>query len=107
MKILIDECGPYALKLFLVERGHECRTVQEAGWAGKKNGVLLGLAEAAFDVFVTIDVNFQHQQNFKGRTLALITLSARTNRLVDLAPLFPACAAAIDRISPGGVVTIK
>jgi riboflavin synthase len=38
MKVLIDECLPRALKRLLTE--HECRTVQEMGWAGKKNGLL-------------------------------------------------------------------
>jgi len=34
MKVLIDECAPKALKTFLIQRGHESSTVQEAGWAG-------------------------------------------------------------------------
>ena len=48
MKILIDECAPRALKLSLAAHGHECLTVQEAGWTGKSNGELLSLAETAF-----------------------------------------------------------
>ena len=46
MRVLIDECAPKALKVFLAKRGHESRTVQEAGWAGKQNGELLKLAES-------------------------------------------------------------
>jgi predicted nuclease of predicted toxin-antitoxin system len=53
MRLLIDECLPRALKRFFI--GHECRTVQEMGWSGKKNGDLLSLAEAEFDVLATID----------------------------------------------------
>jgi len=53
MKVLVDECLPRALKRHLV--GHECRTVQEMGWSGKKNDVLLSLAEPEFDVLITID----------------------------------------------------
>ena len=49
MNVLIDECAPKALKAFLTKHGHESRTVQEAGWAGKQNGELLKLAEAQFD----------------------------------------------------------
>jgi hypothetical protein len=45
MKVLIDECSPRALKRHLADHGHECVTVQEAGWAGKKNGELLDLAD--------------------------------------------------------------
>ena len=53
MKLLIDECLPRTLKRLLGD--HECRTVQEMGWSGKKNGVLLSLAELEFDVLVTVD----------------------------------------------------
>jgi hypothetical protein len=45
MRVLIDECAPSALKKYLTDRGHESRTVQEAGWFGKQNGELLTLAE--------------------------------------------------------------
>src|SRR5258708_2619910 len=53
MRVLIDECVPRALKKVLGDHGHECRTEQEAGWAGKKNGELLSLAETAFDALIT------------------------------------------------------
>ena len=53
MKVLIDECLPRALKRLLVE--HDCQTVREMGWSGKKNGELLALAEKQFDVLITID----------------------------------------------------
>jgi predicted nuclease of predicted toxin-antitoxin system len=53
MKLLIDECLPRTLKRLLGD--HECRTVQEMGWSGKKNGVLLSLVELEFDVLVTVD----------------------------------------------------
>jgi predicted nuclease of predicted toxin-antitoxin system len=62
MKVLIDECSPKALKRYLADYGHECVTVQQAGWAGKKNGELLDLAEPLFDVLVTSDTNVQYQQ---------------------------------------------
>src|SRR6267154_1351736 len=41
MKLLIDECLPRTLKRLLGD--HECRTVQEMGWSGKKNGVCSSL----------------------------------------------------------------
>jgi hypothetical protein len=62
MRVLIDECAPRALKKYLIDRGHESRTVQKAGWFGKQNGELLILA-AAFDLLVTIDTNLRYQQN--------------------------------------------
>src|SRR5258708_495659 len=67
MRVLIDECAPRALKRLLVDRGHDCSTVQEAGWSGKHNGELLNLAETAFDVLVTVDPNLRYQQNLAGR----------------------------------------
>ena len=52
MRILLDECLPKRLKSDLV--GHDARTVPEMGWASKQNGELLALAEADFDVFLTV-----------------------------------------------------
>ena len=57
MNVLIDECAPKAPKAFLTKHGHESRTVQEAGWAGKQNGELLKLAEAQFDVLTVQPVS--------------------------------------------------
>src|SRR5258708_16118217 len=45
MKLLLDECLPRRTKYLFVEAGHECETVQEAGFSGKENGELIALAE--------------------------------------------------------------
>ena len=45
MRLLIDECLPRKVKVLFTEGGHECATVQEAGFSGKENGELLALAE--------------------------------------------------------------
>lgn len=107
MKILIDECAPRALKPALAAHGHECLTVQEAGWAGKSNGELLGLAETAFEVFVTLDTNLRYQQNLAGRRIAVIVMVAASNRLDQLRCLFPACAEALKTIKPGDVLHVE
>jgi hypothetical protein len=52
MRILLDENLPRKLTGHLVS--HACRTVVECGWAGKKNGELLGLADPEFDVLLTL-----------------------------------------------------
>jgi hypothetical protein len=52
MRILIDENLPRKLAAHL--EGHECRTVVECGWSGKKNGELLTLADPQFDVLLTL-----------------------------------------------------
>lgn len=56
------------------------------GWAGIKNGELMKLAEAEFDVFVTVDRNLSYQQNLPKYSISLIVLKARSNRYVDLIP---------------------
>jgi predicted nuclease of predicted toxin-antitoxin system len=106
MRILIDECAPKALKRVLADAGHECRTVQEAGWAGKKNGELLSVAENDFDVLVTVDTNLRYQQNLAGRKIAIVVLQSSSNRLDYLRQHFPACVQAIEKIKPGEVVLV-
>lgn len=106
MKILLDECTPKALKRVLADQGHQCATVQEAGWAGKRNGELLSLAENAFDVLVTVDTNLRYQQNLGGRKIAIVVLQSSSNRLDHLRQYFPACVQAIEKIKPGEIVLI-
>jgi predicted nuclease of predicted toxin-antitoxin system len=106
MKVLIDECAPKALKVALAARGFDCTTVQEARWSGKENGELLALADASFDVVVTIDRNLRYQQNLTGRRIALLIVRARSNRVLDLEPHFSACAETLRTIQPGTVVEV-
>ena len=106
MKVLIDECAPKALKTFLAKHGHECRTVQEAGWSGKQNGELLALTETAFDVLVTVDTNLRYQQNLAGRKIAIVVIQSSSSRLDHLVQFFPACVSALHEIKPGEVVLV-
>jgi predicted nuclease of predicted toxin-antitoxin system len=106
MRVLIDECAPKALKAFLTKHGHESRTVQEAGWAGKQNGELLKLAETHFDAFVTVDTNLRYQQNLERCRIAIVILDYSSNRLERLRQHFPACAAALEKIKPGEIVQL-
>ncbi|MFW5921123.1 MAG: DUF5615 family PIN-like protein [Polyangiales bacterium] len=90
MRVLLDESLPRALKHELPD--HDVTTVPEQGWAGKANGELLGLAAAAFDVFVTADQNLEHQQDLGRCDIVVVVLAARTNRAADLVPLMPEVA---------------
>jgi hypothetical protein len=81
--------------------------VPEAGWAGKKNGELLSLAEnAGFQVFVSLDQGFEFQQNLTGRNIAVILLRAKSNRLADLIPLAGKILMSLSSIEPGLLVRI-
>lgn len=102
MKVLLDECIPRRLKDALPD--HECQTVPEAGLAGLKNGLLLSLAEGAgFDLFLTMDKGLQYQQNLAGRSIAILIVRARSNRLEDLLPHLAACRSIMISIQPGEV----
>ncbi len=71
MKVLLDECVPRKFKDSL--SGHDCSTVPEEGFAGKKNGELLTLAESAgFQVFLTLDRGIEYQQNLHPRTITVV-----------------------------------
>jgi len=87
MRILLDECLPRRLRDELP--GHDVHTVHDAGWKGRKNGELLGLAAGHFDVFLTVDAGIEYQQNLGQLALGVIALKARSNRLEDLRPLMP------------------
>ncbi len=87
MKLLLDECIDRRLAKEI--EGHEVVTVPQAGWAGIQNGELLRLAQAQFDVFVTVDRNLSFQQHLSQFTIAVIVLQAPMNRLKDLSPLIP------------------
>ena len=99
MRVLLDECLPRRLKHALL--GHDVKTSPECGWAAKRNGELLSLAERDFDVFVTADQNLSFQQSLRGRRIAIIVVRARSTRLEDLLPIVPALLDAWTTIQPG------
>ena len=105
MKILLDECIDRRLARAL--KGHTVRTVPQMGWATIKNGRLLALAEKEFDVFVTVDRNLSFQQHLPKFDIAVLVLSARSNRLADLLPLAPQMLAAFPGLKPGQAAAIK
>lgn len=104
MKLLLDECLDWRLRRDLP--GHEVSTVQEMGWDGFKNGRLLALAQADFQVFITGDRNLSFQQNLSGFSIAVVVLRAASIRLVHTRPLMPAVLALLPSLQPGQVVAV-
>ncbi len=89
MKLLLDESVPRRLALSFPE-SFVLHTVQEMGWAGTANGLLLSLAAAeGFDALVTVDRGIEHQQNLSELPIPIIVMLAPRNRLVELQPLVP------------------
>jgi uncharacterized membrane-anchored protein len=82
VKILLDECLDRRLAREII--GYEVKTVPQMNWAGVKNGDLMRLAEAEFDVFITVDRNLSFQQNLPKFNIAVLVLRAKSNRLADL-----------------------
>ncbi len=106
MRILLDECLPRKLKAHL--QPHEARTVPEMGWAGLKNGRLLSLAEAEFDVFLTVDRNLPYQQNLSSYKISIVVIATGSNRLKSLVPVVPAILDALksEELQTGVVVSV-
>jgi predicted nuclease of predicted toxin-antitoxin system len=74
MRVLFDQGAPVPLRQFL--QGHTVSTAAQKGWTQLQNSELLNAAEAAgFEVLVTTDQNLRHQQNLRGRRLAIVVLS--------------------------------
>jgi len=96
MKVLLDECVPWPVHKLLVE--HVCKTAQQCGWGGTKNGDLLRLAEKNFDVFITSDQNIRYQQNLANRQIAILELS--TNDLRRIQSASELVKAAISSLQP-------
>jgi hypothetical protein len=99
LRILFDKNIPVGFRRFLTT--HEVRTFYDLGWPGDlENGDLLRAAEDAnFDVLLTADQNIVHQQNLKGRRLALVVLGS------NLLPLIRShhvqISARVDAATPG------
>jgi hypothetical protein len=104
VRVLLDECLPRRLKRELV--GHDTRTTPEMGWAGKRNGELLRLAERDFDVFLTVDRQLQHQQNLSAFNISVVVLVARSNALADLRPLMLMVLESLPSAKPGQALVL-
>jgi hypothetical protein len=87
--------------------GHDVWTVQEKGWAGKKNGELLKLMLGdGLDVLLTVDKSLKHQQNIKGSGIAVVLMRPRKSTIAELLTLVPAVLSALGRIKPGDFLEI-
>jgi hypothetical protein len=76
------------------------------GWASKRNGELLALADGQFDVFLTVDRNLSFQNDVNRSTVAVVVLHAKGNRLLDLRPLVPELLSVLSAVVPGQVVPV-
>ena len=73
------------------------------GWGDLDNGDLLDAMAGHFDALITVDKNLPHQQRMKDRTVGVVVLRARSNRLADLLPLVGDLLAALSTLQTGAV----
>lgn len=100
MKILLDHCVDRNLRKQLP--AHHVRTAREMGWDQLRNGNLLAAAEAGrFDILLTVDKGFRHQQTLAGITVSVVLLRGKNNKFTTLAALIPAFDALVPTIQPG------
>jgi len=105
VRILLDESLPRPLARLLPE--HDVRTVAAMGWAGKRNGELLQLAAVDFDAVLTADQNLEHQQDLAALPIAVIVLTAPTNRIESLRPLIPTLLQILQTLAPRQLVHVR
>jgi predicted nuclease of predicted toxin-antitoxin system len=105
VRVLLDECLPRRLKRDLP--GHDARTTSEMGWASKRNGELLRLAESQFDIFLTVDRKLQYQQNLSAFNIAVVVMVAQSNTLLDLRPLMSKVLESLSKATPRRAMVVS
>jgi len=107
VKVLLDHCVNRRFAGLLA--GHDVSHTSEFGWGDLQNGKLLDAAvDSGFEVIVTVDRNFRHQQNITVRSLSLITLEATGIDLRAISPLAGRVVATLDEgLRPGLAITIS
>ena len=77
MRVFLDACiDPRVSEAF---SGHEVRTAVELGWQRLKDNALVALLQDQFDVLVTADQGFEHQQNLKTLRFGLLIIHVPRN----------------------------
>ena len=88
--------------------GHDVTTVPLMGWAGIKNGSLLGLIQTGgFEVFLTCDRNLEYQQNLSARPFAVAVFRVPNKRMQTLLPLVPQLLALLPTMQAGQVYHVE
>lgn len=65
-----------------------------------KNGKLLALASAHFDVSLAMDSNLEYQQNLATLPIAVLVIQAVSNRIEHLQPVVPNMLRELSHITP-------
>ncbi|MBI4875341.1 MAG: DUF5615 family PIN-like protein [Acidobacteria bacterium] len=103
MRILFDHNVPVPLHRSLLT--HVVVTTAEQGWNRLTNGRLLEAAdEAGFDILLTADKGFQHEQNLSHRRIGIVILSH--GNWPDVKMNIPGILAALKDAKPGTLTLV-
>jgi hypothetical protein len=86
--------------------GHQVATVTEMGWRSLPDKRLLALANGVFDVLVTVDSGFQHEQNLTRLSLGVVLMIVPNNKLESYLPIFEELRSVADRVGAGELVIV-
>ena len=64
------------------------------------------MERAGFDVFLTMDKGLQYQQNLAGRSIAILIIRSKSNRLIALLPQLEAIRSILSTIQPGQAIRV-
>jgi hypothetical protein len=104
LKIVLDPCVPSPLRHAIT--GHDVFTSHYLGLSRLGDTKLLDSIEGKFDILLTCDRNIPWQQNFARKNIAIVVLSANTNKLQDLLELVPKLLSVLDWVKPGQVIEV-
>ena len=105
MRILFDHNVPRALRRRLP--GHEVSTTKREGWDELLNGRLLDAAEQkGFDLLITRDQGFAHQQNMRERRIAVALLVDPRQDERTFVALIDTVAGRLASLAPGTVAVV-
>lgn len=105
MKILFDNNVP--LYVSPVFKDHEVRTAYRMGWAALQNGRLLEAAETGgFQLLLTLDRGFRHQQRLDHRTLAVAILMASDQSRESILDAAGRLLERLDEALPGEILVV-
>ena len=104
VRIVLDACVPQPLRAEII--GHEVFTSHYLGFDLLRDADLLNATEGNYDVLITCDRGIPWQNQFKGRSIAIVVLRAPSNKLQDLELLIPALLRVLPSLQPGEVCEI-
>jgi hypothetical protein len=104
VKVLLDEMLPAGVAGLLPD--HEVTTVQQAGFTGLKNGVLIQRAAASgYGVLLTADRSLPAQQNITASEIAVVLV--RGSRMTEVSGQAAEIQKAVASARPGTVTRVE